>query len=137
MKSEIEKLGIEFRGENVGIETLKRVQEVKAKLIKQLHETIEAAQSRKVNAFGIAAAWLDDAWALGEVLGRYKKIALEFEDMDGIEATELKLYFIECLKKQGFDGEDAELLDLAGYINSHVTDTVLLFKKIAIFAKHK
>ena len=135
MKSEIEKLSAEMRGEKVGIETLKQIQVVKAKIIKQAHETYQAATNKTVGGLGIAFSWIDEAIALGNVLGKHKKIALEFEDLDGNEATELKAYFVECLKKEGFGGADADLLGLASAINVHVTDTVLLFKKIAEFAK--
>jgi hypothetical protein len=138
MKSEIEKLGLEMRGEKVGIETLKQIQVVKAKIIKQAHDTYQDATSKSVSGLGIAFSWVNEAVALGNVLGKHKKIALEFEDMDGNEAIELKAYFVECLKKEGFnDTTDAVLLALVDSINKHVTDTVLLFKQIALFAKPK
>ena len=136
VKNEIELLGQEFRGEatKFGIETLKRVQFVKAKLIKQLHDTIQAAKEKNLGGAGVFA-WLDDVVAFLDALGRYKKIALEFEDLDEAEAAELKSYFVECLKNEGLQGEDAELFNLAAKINNHVTDTVLLFKEIGEFVK--
>jgi len=136
MKDEISKLGAEFRGETTkfGIETLKKVQFVKAKLIKQLHDTIQAAKDKNLSGAGVFA-WLDDVVAFLDALGRYKKIALEFEDLDETEIVELSEYFVECLRKEGLDGTDAGLFNLAAKINSHVTDTVLLFKDIAVFAQ--
>lgn len=138
MKSEIEKIGAEFRGENTnfGIETLKKVQFVKAKLIKQLHDTIQAAKNKNLGGAGVFA-WLDDVVAFLDALGRYKKIALEFEDLDESETAELKAYFVECLRKEGLNGADAELFNLAAKINNHVTDTVLLFKEISEFVEKK
>jgi hypothetical protein len=135
MKNEIEKLGAEMRGEKVGIETLKQIQVVKAKIIKQAHDTFQAAQTKTVGGIGIAFSWIDEAIALGNVLGKHKKIALEFEDLDSAETAELKAYFVECLRKEGFSGVDVDLLALAARINDHVTDTVLLFKDLAAFAK--
>jgi len=138
MKDEISKLGAEFSGESAkfGIETLKKVQFVKAKLIKQLHDTIQAAKDKNLSGAGVFA-WLDDVVAFLDALGRYKKIALEFEDLDEAETSELKMYFVECLRNEGLEGRDAELFVLANKINAHVTDTVLLFKEIAVFAQKK
>lgn len=135
MKNEIEKLSAEMRGEKVGIDTLKQIQALKSGIIKQAYETYQQATNKTAGGLAIAFSWLNEAIELGRIIGKHKKIALEFEDLDGNEATELKNYFVECLKKEGFEGADADILGLAADINTHVTDTVLLLKKIAVFAK--
>jgi hypothetical protein len=136
MKDEISKLGAEMRGENTkfGIETLKKVQFVKAKLIKQLHDTIQAAKDKNLSGAGVFA-WIDDVVAFLDALGRYKKIALEFEDLEEDEKKELFDYFVKCLVEQGLEYEDGALFSLAAKINEHVTDTALLLKEIAEFVK--
>lgn len=135
MKNEIEKIGAEMRSETVGIETLKQIQSVKAKIIKQLHETVKAVESKKINGFSIAASWIDDAFALGNVVGKYKKIGAEWEDMDNQEAIELKKYFLECLRKEGFAGDNEQLLQLVSDINEYILNTQTFVKKIALFVK--
>ncbi len=138
MKNEIEKLSAELHGESVGIETLKQVQKVKAKLIKQVVDTVEGAKNKSLGGVvAVAFSWVDDAIALGNVLGKYKKIGAEWEDMDGNEAKELQAHFIVCLKEQGFDGNDLDLLDLSASINKYIFDSKEFFEHLASFIKNK
>ena len=135
MKNEIESLGKELRGEKVGIETLKQIQKVKAKIIQQVVDTIEDAKNKTLGGVvSVAASWIDDAIALGTVLGKYKKIGAEWEDMDGNEAKELQEHFIFCLKEQGFDGA-MDLMGLATSINKYIFDSKEFFDHLASFIK--
>ena len=135
MKNEIESLGKELRGEKVGIETLKQIQKVKAKIIKQVVDTIEDAKNKTLGGVvSVAASWIDDAIALGTVLGKYKKIGAEWEDMDGNEAKELQEHFIFCLKEQGFD-DAMDLMGLATSINKYIFDSKEFFEHFASFIK--
>lgn len=136
MKNEIESLGKELRGEKVGIDTLKQIQKVKAKIIKQVVDTIEDAKNKTLGGVvSVAASWIDDAIALGTVLGKYKKIGAEWQDLDGNEAKELQEHFIVCLKEQGFDGSDGALLDLAASINKYIFDSKEFFEHLSSFIK--
>lgn len=135
MKNEIEKLGEELRKENVGIETLKHLQKVKSKIIRQAVDTIEGAKNKTLGGFLPAAlSWVDEALALGGVLGKYKKIGSEWEDLDNVEAKELQDHFILCLKNEGFD-ENLDLLGLAGSINKYIFDSKEFFEHLAAFIK--
>lgn len=135
MKNEIESLGKELRGEKVGIDTLKQIQKVKAKIIKQVVDTIEDAKNKTLGGVvSVAASWIDDAIALGTVLGKYKKIGAEWEDMDGNEAKELQEHFIFCLKEQGFD-DTMDLMGLATSINNYIFYSKEFFEHLAGFIK--
>lgn len=135
MKNEIEKIGNEFRNGNVGIETLKQIQAVKAKIIKQAHDTVKSVENKTSGGVAIALSWIDDAFAFGNVLGKHKKIGAEWQDMDIHEAKELQAYFLECLRKEGFAEEDLELLQLVGDINEYIIHSQNFFKKIATFVR--
>lgn len=132
MKSEIEKIGAQMRGEKVGIETLKQIQKVKAKIIKQAVETYTNAINHTLGGFvNTAFSWVDEAIALGNVLGKYKKIGAEWQDLDGEEAKELQAHFIVCLKEQGFNSSDEDMLEMAIKINDYVMLTTNFFKEMA------
>jgi len=74
---------------------------------------------------------VDEAIALGNVLGKYKKIGAEWQDLDGEEAKELQAHFIVCLKEQGFERSDEDMLKMAVKINDYVMVTTAFFKEMA------
>lgn len=134
MKSEIEKLSAELHGEKLGIETLKKIQAVKAKIIKQAYTTHEAIKQGK-KGLAVALGWVDEAVAFFALIGQHKKIAAEWQDLDVQEKEQLQSYFIECLKKEGFAGEQPELIQLVAASNLFAHQTQEYFKLVAEFVK--
>ena len=135
MKHEIELLSAALHGEKLGIETLKKIQEVKAKIIKQAYTTHEAIKQGK-KGLGVALGWVDEAVAFFALIGQHKKIAAEWQDLDALEKQELQSYFVECLKKQGFEGGEPELIQLVTASNLFAQQTQDYFKLVAEFVKH-
>jgi len=93
----------EAKNGKVGIETLKTIQKFKAALIAEIHKTHKNLKEGKANAIGTIFGFMDDACFLARLATKYKDVFKEFHDLEAEERNELHLYFVECLKSEGFD----------------------------------